>query len=250
MMATAFILACGDDANDVVFTVLSAMVNGIKQFERMPCRAGLDVLSAAYLAAPLSTLRTIGSWAPEWLLPENRNSRRTQNWLHWNVFAGEALHKVSDGPELWGSAIDVARSRSVRTLYGRCRGLLSNAHEVDDGAAYVNMQTALSDADTYLGNLVTMCSEIRSQARRLLEEHAEMVVEIEAAGVKAPELDETVVPGLTLAMDEEYQAAVRVRQNLHRLLQSLSSSWDDEQEQIEEEGDSSAFEDTEDDYDE
>jgi hypothetical protein len=248
LLATAFILACGDDANDLAYTALCALINGIKQFERMPCRAGLDVLTVIYPTAPLSVLRTVGNWAPDWLLPENRNSRRTHNWLQWNIFGDDALHKVSDSPEVWGTAVDVARSRSVRELYGRCGSLLSNAHDMEEGAAYANMQTALSDADTYLGNLITMCNQIRLQARRALEEHAEMTIEHEAAGVSPPNLAD--VPGLTLQMDEEFHAAVRVRQELHRLLQHLSSTWDDEQEQIEEEGDSSAFEDTEeDDYD-
>jgi len=244
LLATAFILACGDNAQDLAYTVLGALITGIKQFERMPCRAGLEVFSAVYPAAPLSVLRTVGDWAPEWLLPENRNSRRTLNWLQWNIFGDDALHKVSDGPEVWGTAVDVARSRGVRELYLRCRGLLSNAHDIEEGATYANMQAALSDADTYLGNLITMCNQIRLQARRALEEHAEMMVEHEAAGVSAPDLAD--VPGLTLQMDEEYHAAARVRQDLHRLLQQLSS-WDDEQEPIEEEGDSSAFEDTEED---
>jgi hypothetical protein len=247
-MAVAFILACGDDADDLSLDVLNAMVDGIKQFERMPCRAGLDVLSAIYQTAPLTVLRSVGNWAPDWLLPENRNTRRTQNWLHWNVFADDTLHKVSDGPDVWGSGVDVARSRSVRALYGRCKGLLNRAHEVDEGAACTNMQTALSDAETYLGNLVTMCTQVRLQARRLLEEHSEMAVENEAAGVGPPDLPDA--PALTLQMEEEFQLAVRVRQDLHRLLQHLSSDWDNEQEPIEEEGDSSAFEDTEeDDYD-
>jgi hypothetical protein len=75
-----------------------------------------------------------------------------------------------------------------------------------------------------------------------------MTVENEATGVMVPDAPD--VPGLTLQMEEEYHAAARVRGDLHRLLQHLSSSWDDEQEPPEEEGDSSAFEDTEDDYDE
>jgi ubiquitin carboxyl-terminal hydrolase 34 len=248
LMATAFILACGDNAGELSWAVLNAMVDGIKQFERMPIRAGLDVLSAVVLAAPLSTLRTVGDWAPDWLLPENRNSRRTQNWLHWNIFADDPLHQVSEGPELWGSPIDVARSVSVRTLYNRCRDFLSHAHEIDEGATYANMQAALADADTYFGNLITMCNRVRVQARRLLEQYAEMTVENEAAGVMVPDAPD--VPGLTLQMEEEYHAAARVRGDLHRLLQHLSNTWDDEQEPIEEESDSSAFEDTEDDYDE
>jgi len=244
LMATAFILACGDDRDGLTYSLMNAMVDGIKQFERMPCKMGLELFTNVYVSAPLSTLRTVGTWAPDWLLPENRNSRRTQNWLHWNLFGDTALHKVSDSPEVWGTPVDVARSRGVRELYSRCKGFLSNAHDIDDGAAYVNMQSSLSDADTYFGNLVTMCTEINLHARRMLQEHAAITVDDQLAGVRIPDLAD--VPELSPHMHDECQYVARVRQDLHRLLQHLSN-WDDEQEQIEEEGDSSAFEDTEED---
>jgi ubiquitin carboxyl-terminal hydrolase 34 len=243
-IATAFILACGDDRDGLTQNVINAMVDGIKQFERMPCKAGLDVFTAIYPFAPLSTLRAVGSCTPDWLLPENRNSRRTHNWLHWSLFGDDVLHKVSDSPEVWGTPVDVTRSRSVRELYNRCRGVLAHAHEVDEGAAYVNMQASMSDADKYLGNLITMCNEIKLQTRRILQAYTESTAEDQLAGITAPGLAD--VPELSPQMNEEYALAVRVRQDLHRLLQHLSS-WDEEQEQVEEEGDSSAFEDTEED---
>lgn len=241
LLTIAFIIACGDSNTAQVGAVLHAMIDGIKQFEKMPCRAGLDVLSAIYESAPLSTLRSVDSWGPEWLLPENRNSKRTSTWLNWNIFIGDTLHKVSDDPEVWGTAIDVARSRAVRGLYHRCREFLLNAHEIDDGVANSNMQTSVRDAGAYLHNLTSDCSEIKRRTQ--LAETAADDVDDEVAEVEAPDLDD--VPVLSDQMAEEYAIVVRVRQDITRLLQHLTS-YDNDQEPIEEDGDTSAFEDTED----
>jgi ubiquitin carboxyl-terminal hydrolase 34 len=246
MMATAFIIACGDHLPGLVHSLIGAMVDGIKQFERMPCKMGLEVLSAAMQFAPLSTLRTIDLWAPEWLLPINRSPKRTQSWLTLYIFSQDPLTKVSEEPEVWGNAVDVARSRSVRALYDGCNDFLLNAHDIDENGVYPQMQAALVDAYTYLGRLITMCNQINLQAGRLrqLADRGAVDVEDEAAEVELPSLND--IPALSRQMDEECEAANLARQRIYSLLQNLRS-WEDEQEQVAEEVDSSEFDDTEED---
>jgi hypothetical protein len=244
MMTTAFIIACEDHQPAIVHNVIGAMVDGIKQFERMPCKMGLEVLSAVMPFAPLSTLRSVELWAPDWLMPMNRCPKRTQSWFNTNIFSSGPLNKVSEDPEVWGTTLDVARSRSARALFKSCNDFLLNTHDIDEGGVYPQMQGALYDAYGYMGRLVTMCNEINLQARRLHQMHDAHDVEDEAADVELPSLKD--IPALSPQMAEECKSATVARQHLQQLLQQMRS-WEDDQEQVEEDGDSSAFDDTEED---
>jgi ubiquitin carboxyl-terminal hydrolase 34 len=244
MMTTALIIACGDHHPAVVHSVIGAMVDGIKQFERMPCKMGLEVLSAVMPFAPLSTLRSVDLWVTDWLMPMNRCPKRTQSWLQTNIFSPGPLNKVSEDPEVWGTAVDVARSRSARALFNSCNDLLLNTHDIDEGGVYPQMQGALYDAYGYMGRLVTMCNEINLQARRLHQLREANDGEDEAADVELPSLND--IPALSPQMAEECKSATVARQHLQQLLQHMRS-WEDDQEQVEEDGDSSAFDDTEED---
>jgi ubiquitin carboxyl-terminal hydrolase 34 len=248
LMAIAYIIGCKDKNLDMVQTVLEAMFECIRLSKRMPCRAGLDILDAVMPWAPISTLYSIDYCLPEFLLPGNKVTKRTHQWLTLNVFAPDPLSKVSEEPEIWGTALDVARAQSVRGLYRTCNEFLINAHDVDDTPVYHVMQTTFSDAANYLARLITMCSEVEHTSlglRQLAERGARDRADAEGEATDMTTPGTLDIPELSEEMAKEYPLALDTRQRLLALLQTMQR-WADDQELMEEE-DSSAFDDTEDD---
>lgn len=249
LMTAAFIHACGDDFPVQVSNVLSAMIEGMKLFERPPCKLAFELFDTIIPSAPLALLRSMPAWAPEWLLPE-RYPKRTNNWLHSRVFTVEPVNTGAEHPTVWGTPVDIARAHSVRAIYEGCKHYLLHAHEVDDTSSFPQMQSVLRDMAEFFDRLIATCSHI-VQIRHLErpengagEAEESIVYEDEAAGSESSNADN--VPVLSHQMVQEMRAAVRVRQDLDGLLQQLQN-WSEEQEPLEEEGESSAFDESEDD---
>lgn len=257
-MTTALVAAMGDVNSSG--RVLSAMIDAMRQSERLPpCRLALATFEEVMSEAPRTVLRSIPSWAPEWLLPENKVPKFTQKWLFAHLFSHTPLNKVPGDNEVYGTAVDVFRSQIVRDLFSRCRDLLLEARDVDEGMAYPQMNGVLEDAFQYLSNLTTMCASIIEEAWRLAEQERlaaeRAVVEDEEpaetdADADAESESQTAAasetPELSESMRGEYRMAREAQQALGSLLQELQSPWLEDDEQVEDEGDSSALEETED----
>jgi ubiquitin carboxyl-terminal hydrolase 34 len=251
-MVSSLIAAMGDC--NVSSRILSSLIDAVKRSERSPSyRMGLDGFSAIAVDAPRTVLRAIPHWAPEWLHPDNKVPKATQKWLQTNLFAATPLNKIPGDREVFGTAMDILRSQVVRQLSGKCKDLLMEAHDVDEGISYPQMTVVLEESFQYLSNLTTMCASAIEQAWRLGEQErlrAERAIGAEAESAEADDEDQMapapIVPKFSEGMKEEYKLAREAQQVLGSVLQDLQSPWLEDDEQVEDEGDSSAFEETED----
>jgi ubiquitin carboxyl-terminal hydrolase 34 len=251
-MVSNLIAAMGDV--QLSFQILSVMINAMKRSERLPpCRLALDTFDAISRDAPRTVMRSIPFWAPEWLLPDNKLPKATLRWLLAFLLTPTPLNKVPGDRELYGTTLDVLRSQVVRQLFRKCKDLLMEAHDVDEGIAYPQMNTVLEESFQYLSNLTTWCASIIEEAWRLGEQErlaAERALMAEEGSAEADDGDRMTpvpdTPKLSEGMKEEYRMAREAQQVLGSLLQDLQSPWLEDDEQVEDEGDSSAFEETED----
>jgi len=230
--------------------VLAHTIEAMGRSERMPpCRLALDTFGEIMQNAPRAVLRSIPAWAPQWLLPDNKSPKLTQKWLFAVLFVTTPLNKIPGDHEWYGTSLDVLRSQVVRALSSKCKDLLLEAHDIDEGVVYPQMNAVLEEAFRYLSNLTTMCGSIHEEAWRLAEQEgleAERAAVASEEPVEADSEDQSEAPQLSDGMKEEYKLAREAQQALGSLLQNLQSPWPEDDEQIEDEGDSSAFEETED----
>ena len=251
MMTNHLIAAMGDTHSSTV--ILTAMIEALKHSDRLPPRLALSTFEDIMGYAPRAVLRTLPSWAPEFLLPDNKITKLTQKWLLAYLFVATPLNKIPGDREVFGTVQDILRSQTIRHLFSRCKGLLRNAHDVDESIVYAQMNAVLEEAFRYLSNLTAMCASIFEEAWRsgeqvrLAAERAiiagEEPAEAEAENQTSPAPE---VAELSDGMREEYKHAREAQQALGSLLQDLQSPWLEDDEQVEDEGDSSAFEETED----
>ena len=251
MMTNNLITAMGDGNGSG--RVLSALAEAIKNSDRLPPRLAHQTFGEIMPHAPRAVLRSIPQWAPELLLPDNKITKFTQKWLLAYLFAPTPLNKIPGDREMFGTALDILRSHTIRNLFGRCKALLGDAHDVDESVVFPQMNTVLEDAFRYLSNLTTMCNSIFEEAWRSREQErfaAERTIiaeeEPDEAGAERQATPVSEVAELSDGMQEEYRHAREAQQALGSLLQDLQSPWLEDDDQVEDEGDSSAFEETED----
>jgi hypothetical protein len=226
----------------------------MKQSARLPSyKLALDTFRAIVGDAPLTVLESVPLWAPEWLLPEYKVPKGTQKWLYNNLFAPTSLNEIPGDRKVFGTAQDILRSRVVRQLSRRCKDVVITAHDLDDGMSYPQMNVVLEESFQYLTNLTAMCASIAEEAWRLGEQQrlrAERAIMSESESAEVDDEDQTtpapVIPKLSDGMRTEYRLAREAHQELGSVLQELQSPWLEDDEQVEDEGDSSAFEETED----
>jgi ubiquitin carboxyl-terminal hydrolase 34 len=251
MMTNNLVSAMGD-GNDS-YRVLCIMVEAIKQSDRSPSRLALSTFQEIMPYATHTVLRTIPLWAPEFLLPDHKITKITQKWLLAYLFVTNPLNKIPGDREVFGTVQDILRSQAIRALSRRCKDLLMRAHDIDESIVYPQMHAVFEDAFRYLSNLTTMCASIFEEAWRSTEQErlaAERTIiardEPDEAGSENQKTPAPEVAELSEGMKEEFKHAREAQQVLGSLLQDLQSPWLEDDEQIEDEGDSSAFEETED----
>ena len=253
IMAGHLIDAMGD--NPLSLRVMGLLIDAIKMNERPPpCRIALDTFGMILRNAPCTVLRSVPSWAPAWLLPDNKFPKATLKWLYTYLLGHghDPLNKIQTvGDREWyGTPLDILHSQVVRSLSNRCRDILLDAHDIDEGMVYPQMYSAMEEACRYMTNLTTMCASIHSEALRMAGQERLAAERSDAADEDSAEpvvpASASDAPGLSDGMKEEYRAVVEAQRMLETLLQDLQASWLDDDEQVEDEGDSSAFEETED----
>lgn len=251
MMTNNLICAIGD--GPASRRILCAMVEVIKHSERSSPRLALGTFEEIMPYAPRTVLQSIPLWAPDFLLPDNKITKITQKWLLAYLFVTTPLNKIPGDREVFGTAEDILRSQTIRQLFVRCKDLLLHAHDIDESMVYPQMHAVLEDAFRYLSNLTTMCASIYEEAWRANEQErfaAERTniakEEPDEAGAENQVTPAPEVAELSEGMKEEYKQARDAQQALETLLQDEQSPWLEDDEQVEDEGDSSAFEETED----
>lgn len=251
-MVASLVAAMGDIQSSA--HILSELLHAMKQSARLPSyKLALDTFRAVVGEAPLTVLESAPLWAPEWLLPEYKVPKGTQKWLSNNIFASTPLNEIPGDRKVFGTAQDILRSQVVRELSRRCKTVVISAHDLDDGMSYPQTSMVLEDSFQYLSNLTAMCASIAEEAWRLGEQarlRAERAIMAEGDSAEVDDEDQTtpapVIPKLTDGMRAEYRLAREEHQALGSVLQELQSPWLEDDEQVEDEGDSSAFEETED----
>jgi hypothetical protein len=251
MMTNSLVSAMGD--GHASYRILCAMVDTIKHSERSPSRLALLTFEEIMPHAPRTVLRSIPLWAPDFLLPDNKIMKTTQKWLLAYLFVTTPLNKIPGDREVFGSAEDILRSQTIRQLFIRCKELLLHALDIDESMVFPQMHAVLEDAFRYMSNLTTMCASIFEEAWRSGEQErfaAERTIiakdESDEAGAENQMTPAPEVAELSEGMNEEYKQARDAQQALGSLLQDLQSPWLEDDGQVEDEGDSSAFEETED----
>ncbi|KAM0716283.1 hypothetical protein Q7P37_007728 [Cladosporium fusiforme] len=245
-MVAAFVESSGDTKNSL--RILNEIAKGLAEHDRLPMKLMFDFFNTVMGQTPFATTHAIQFWAADWLLPRYRASKRTQAWLVEHLFEKSPLNRAVENQDIYGTTIDVIRSTAVRNLSAKCANYLKEA-EVGEESSYTQMRAVLDHARRYLVNLVSICDRINHAA---LNKHAETTEQrdetaAESAKEQADQQAEAEPngPRLTPAMFGEHKHATRAANELSMLLVEY---WDDDTaEQIEEEVESSVFDDTDDD---
>lgn len=245
-MVAAFVEASGE--NKLSTRVLTEIGKGVKEHERPPVNLALNFFETVLSITPCAATIAISAWAPDWLLPRYKVSKRTRNWLDAHLFAAHPLTKdADDGEEAYGSALDVARSSAVRELVRVCEMYLEE-EETDVHGPYAQLRAVLQHASNYLRGLVNGCERVKQAgARKQTEREREKEAEEEAADAASAEQEaEPITPCLTEAMVQEFPRAALAVQSLGFLLRESLNDDAAAEQALGEDVESSAFDESDD----
>lgn len=238
LMAAAFIVACRDE--EPSGKIIETAIDCIKDCDRVPFRLGLELFEAVYQEAAWSVVLSIPRWAPEWLHSGSGCPKRTQRFLFARLFKPAPLNQTDEDPEVFGTPWDFLRSQTVRELVGQCQEALLSGRDIGEGPSQ-QMHTVLYEANEYLVNLATACHQVLRQTQN----SERMSAEDDSADAEDGHSEQHVAR-LSGLMQEEYTRLADAQRRV-QMLQALLQEWEDEQAPVEEEGESSVYDDTEDD---
>ena len=168
-------------------------------------RRSLWFFREAYPFAPISIVDTVPTWAKEFLLAKNSQSRQAVSlWLQDHIFGPPTL---SEWPEL-----DASRIRSTRGLVKQCHSTLKRAYDLEEHRnRYEAMIDAMEHAKTYLVDLQVEVTQRRPQQQRVTNEENEGETEV------APATAIDISPGVQIECDESRSLLAGLVQLLREL---------------------------------
>lgn len=164
-LITAYISARPDD-NIEAAELLQAYAGNLLEYEsevRVPIRATLEFFDNVFGAIPMAVISTMPALADEWLLPDRRGPKMTENWLYRCLFEPEPLTRI-DNTDVFGSQLDVHRSETARQLVANCSIRLNDQHEINDGICAPQMLSAMQRAQMYFARLLADCQKLQNES--------------------------------------------------------------------------------------
>ena len=241
-MVTALIASCGDSPESDL--IISEVIKGVKEHDKPPHKLMLEFFETVMPFAPIGVTKYVAVWAPHWLLPQSKVSKRTIAWLASHFFVADCVSRASATREVYGTDLDVARSLTVRSLADQCMRFLLDARDVDERASYPQVHAVLSDARVWMTGFLASCEKVLRAAKEAQKRAAKALEEVDEDDDEEEAKVEDVYPRLSEEMAEEYRSLAPAAVQLDALLMEIELAGCEDE--VDDEGDSSAFEDTED----